>query len=154
MSSVLITTQHQHPEANNAELSAPVSPKGRAEGRRLKGEFPRCPYNSGGSSSGKHTLRPSSRNPFLGLRETPVEMPSFVKAQVMARVEAGFNDKVKLFVQKLKALRQQQGSLLKDYYSERLLDKSERKHRANQGLLLDTQQEQRKWTLVGAEPNH
>ncbi|KYO41453.1 hypothetical protein Y1Q_0006259 [Alligator mississippiensis] len=133
-------------------LRTPVSLEGRTDNKRLKGHFPRHSHRSGSSSN--YNMRPRSRNLFLWLGEAPVDMPSFVKAQAEVSKETSFNDRVNLFIQKVIALKYEEDSVFKDYYAERLLEKSGRNHSMHQDLLKDMQEEQNKWNFAGTEPNH
>ncbi|CAI5772134.1 Hypothetical predicted protein [Podarcis lilfordi] len=142
-------SQLQHPQAEATDPNMSLCPEGLVN-KGLKEGFLEQKKSSKGERNKK--WRPNSRNLFLGLDNTPQGRYSSMGNHVMVDNHGSFNNKVKLFVQKIAALKKEADSTLQDYYSERLVENLG--SQVKQDFLWDTQQEQAKWNPVGPETNH
>lgn len=96
-----------------------------------------------------HKRRPSSRNLFLGLYNSFSRIDSGMNNPMTRMEDDSINYKVKLFVQKVTALKQEQDCP----YSERLLEKTARKCPAYHDFPLNYEMEECKWKLVDSQAN-
>lgn len=99
-----------------------------------------------------HKPGPTTRNLFLGLDNAPLGIQPGTNPHITGNQHESFSDKVRLFIQKLTALRQEQGYPVQDY-SEQLLENLGKTCQGNNDFLEETEEKCR-WNPTGPETNH
>lgn len=147
---VKIPPEQQDLALKAKEPSTASSSKGFADQGLKEGSLEQKHKNS---RTRNYKSRPSTRNLFLGLDNTPMGIRPGTGHPLTANQNESLNSKVEIFIQKLTARQQEQDCVLTEDYFEQVLGNLGRIRQVNNDFLGKTE-EKCQWSPVGQEAGH